>query len=77
MASLRKKISKHKCSQSHISAENIIHRSKLETMDLQIIKHNKLQYEDTEKIFRAAYFIAKNQRPFLDMPKLIDLQALN
>ncbi|XP_025190416.1 E3 SUMO-protein ligase KIAA1586-like [Melanaphis sacchari] len=55
-ASLRKKISKHKCSQSHISAENIIHR---------------------KKIFRTAYFIAKNQRPFLDMPKLIDLQALN
>lgn len=46
-------------------------------MDLQIIKHNKLQYEDTEKIFRTAYFTAKNQRLFLDMPKLIDLQALN
>jgi len=46
-------------------------------MDLQIIKNNKLQYESTDKIFRTAYFIAKNQRPFLDMPKLIDLQALN
>lgn len=77
MACLRKKISKHKCSQFHISTENIIHRSKLETMDLQIIKNNKLQYESIEKIFRTAYFIAKNQRPFLGMPKLIDLQALN
>jgi hypothetical protein len=46
-------------------------------MDKQIIKNNKLEDESTEKIFRSAYFIAKNQRPFLDMPKLIDLQALN
>ncbi|XP_025419314.1 E3 SUMO-protein ligase KIAA1586-like, partial [Sipha flava] len=34
-ASLRKKITKHKCSQSHISAENTIKRSKLEIMDKQ------------------------------------------
>lgn len=44
-------MSKHKCSQSHISAEYIIHRSTLETMDLKIIKASKLQYEITEKFF--------------------------
>lgn len=46
-------------------------------MDLQITKTSKLQYESTEKIFRTAYFIAKNQRPYVDMPKLVDLKVLN
>lgn len=36
-----------------------------------------MQFETTEKIFRTAYFIAKNQRPYVDMPKLVDLQVLN
>ncbi|KAL4141586.1 hypothetical protein QTP88_004202 [Uroleucon formosanum] len=50
-ASLRKKISKHKSSQPHITAESIIARSKQETFKLQ--------------------------RPYVDMPKLVDLQVLN
>jgi len=76
-ASLRKKISKHKGSQPHITAESIIERSKQETFELQVLKTTKLQFETTEKIFRTAYFIAKNQRPYVDMPKLVDLQVLN
>ncbi|XP_060867447.1 E3 SUMO-protein ligase KIAA1586-like [Metopolophium dirhodum] len=36
-ASLRKKISKHKCSQSHISAENIINRNMPKLIDLQAL----------------------------------------
>lgn len=46
-------------------------------MDKQILKTTKLEYESTEKVFKTAYFIAKNQRPFVDMPKLVDLQVLN
>jgi len=76
-ANLRKKILKHKSSQSHITAENIIERSKQETFELQVLKTTKLQFETTEKIVRTAYFIAKNQRRFVDMPKLVDLQVLN
>ncbi|KAL4121579.1 hypothetical protein QTP88_014066 [Uroleucon formosanum] len=76
-ASLRKKISKHKSSQPHITAESIIAHSKQETFELQVLKTTKLQFKTTEKIFRTAYFIAKNQRPYIDLPKLVDLQVLN
>ena len=31
----------------------------------------------TQKIFRTAYLISKNQCPFTDMPKLVDLQVIN
>ena len=75
--SLRKKISKHKSSQPHITAESIIARSNQETFELQVLKTTKLQFETTKKIFCTAYFIAKNQRPYVDMPKLVDLQVLN
>ncbi|KAL4108076.1 hypothetical protein QTP88_018331 [Uroleucon formosanum] len=33
--------------------------------------------ENTARIFRTAYLIAKNQCPYTDMPKLTDLQELN
>lgn len=33
--------------------------------------------ENTARIFRTAYLIAKNQRPYTYMPKLKDLQELN
>lgn len=44
---------------------------------MQVLKTTKLQFETTEKIFRTAYSIAKNQRPYVDMPKLVGLQILN
>jgi len=74
---LRKKISKHKGSQPHIDAERIIKRSKLETFELLVLKLRNWNLKTTEKIFRTAYSIAKNQRPYVDMPKLVDLQVLN
>lgn len=33
--------------------------------------------DQTKKIFRTAYLIFKNQRPYTDMPKLVDLQVIN
>lgn len=43
----------------------------------QIIKVSNLEHETTNKIFRTAYYIAKNQRPYTDLPKLVDLQSIN
>lgn len=42
-----------------------------------ILKNYLTEIETTEKVFKTAYFIAKNQRPFSDHPKLIDLQIYN
>lgn len=36
-----------------------------------------IDHENTEKIFRTAYLIAKNQKPYTDMPKLVDLHVKN
>jgi len=33
--------------------------------------------DQTQKIFRTAYLISKNQRPYTDIPKLVDLQVIN
>jgi len=41
------------------------------------LREIEIEIETTEKVFRTAYCIAKNQRPFSDHPKLIDLQIYN
>ncbi|CAI6370453.1 unnamed protein product [Macrosiphum euphorbiae] len=46
-------------------------------MPNQILKLSSIEEDNTKKIFRTAYFIAKNQRPFTDMPKLADLHQIN
>lgn len=76
-ANLRKKICKHKSSHSHLNAQQIINKSKIEMLPNQIIKVSNLEHETTNKIFRTAYYIAKNQRPYTDLPKLVDLQSIN
>lgn len=74
---LRKKISKHKSSQSHLHAERIIEKQKLEIMPTQVLKTPYIDIENTKRIFRTAYTIAKNQRPYTDMQNLVDLQIIN
>lgn len=74
---LRKKISKHKSSQSHLHTERIIEKQKLEIMQTQVLKTSYIDIENTKRIFRTAYTIAKNQRPYTDMPNLVDLQIIN
>lgn len=46
-------------------------------MPKQLMKLSDIESKTTEYIFRTAYYIAKNQRPYSDMPKLIDIQTKN
>lgn len=46
-------------------------------MPKQIIKLSDLNLKTTEYVFNTAYYIAKNQRPYSDLPKLIDLLSKN
>lgn len=57
--------------------ERIIHKSKFDDIPEHIKKLSKTEIKTTEKVFRTAYCIDKNQRPFSDHPKLIDLQIYN
>lgn len=41
------------------------------------MKLSNIHHKSTEKIFRTVYFITKNQKPYIDMPKLIDLHVNN
>jgi len=43
----------------------------------QVLKTSKIDLESTRRIFRTVYSIAKNQRLYVDMPKLMDLQIMN
>lgn len=74
---LRKKISKHKLSISHLNAQKIVDESKKKKMDEKLSEMVLSESNQTQKIFRTAYLISKNQRPYTDMPKLVDLQVIN
>lgn len=40
-------------------------------------KMSSLGHEQTQNAFRTIYLISKMQRPYIDMPKLVDLQIMN
>lgn len=46
-------------------------------MPAQVLKTSYIDIENTKRIFRTAYSIVKNQRPYTDMSKLVDLQIMN
>ena len=77
LASLRKKINRHKASLSHNTAAKIYAKSHEKTFEKQVDSMNKEQVRTTEKVLRTAYFIAKKDRPFSDQPDLLELQELN
>jgi hypothetical protein len=46
-------------------------------MENALGEQRKHLYDSTSRIFRSVYFLMKNNRPFTDLPTLVDLQALN
>lgn len=38
---------------------------------------DEVQMAKMEKLFTTAYYLAINERPFSDFPKLLELQAVN
>ena len=71
--SLRKKIFNHKTSAGHKAAQEILKMQQPEKLKSLIIEHNTA----TCNVFRTAYYVAKNDRPFTNNPDLLDLQQLN
>ena len=77
LASLRNKIKNHSESKAHHLAEKILQTRKkknlektVEDMDIQVSKCNV-------HVFRTAYYVAKNNRPFSDIESVIELQKIN
>ena len=77
LRALRKKIYQHRNSPSHKSAETVLAQAKTERIETVVAENNREQFDSTCKVFRTVYYVAKENRPFVDHPSLVDFQALN
>lgn len=75
--SLRKKISDHKKSLGHKQPITVTSTQESEQLKAAVVQQQSEQHETTCNIFRTAYIVAQQDRPFTDHPALIDLQRLN
>ena len=75
--SIRNKIYQHGDSDSHTKAAIILDTSKTNKLPEKLSEQQREHVACTCKIFRTVYYIAKNNRPFLDHPDLVELQTLN
>jgi hypothetical protein len=76
-SSLRKKIHIHKTSISHKACESIKAEHKKVLLETVVDNMNAKHVETTIRVFRTMYTIAKQNRPFTDLPVVIELQELN
>lgn len=76
-SSLRKKIFEHRSSNSHKNAVKVLADTKAEALKSAMSVAVKQQYEETCKVFRTAYYIAKQNRPYMDHSDLVTLQQQN
>jgi hypothetical protein len=78
-SSLRHKIREHRLSEAHIAAEKKLRATASDSEPIVAGINNLSENEHLEtcKIFRTAYHIAKNDRPYTDHPDLVTLQHLN
>lgn len=77
LCSLRNKIKRHYCSKAHAHAENIENLKKKDVLGKNVDTMNLSLLKETYSVFRTAYYLAKNNRPFTDHETLVELQQLN
>ncbi|KAF3833309.1 hypothetical protein F7725_026974 [Dissostichus mawsoni] len=74
MKSLRKKLNEHKSQMSTGHSK----KTKLRSFKIKLSKNSKIHFGfHLHNVFRTAYYIAKNNRPYSDHPGLIELQMIN
>ena len=77
LKSLRKKINEHKKSKAHAEAVKILQIRGEENFVTNIVDQQQHAWLASSNIFRTAYYLAKQNRPFTDHSSLVDLQRLN
>jgi len=77
LSSLRKKIHEHKNSQAHEEAINILETAKKDALLNLNAQSEQAVFQSTARVFRTAYYVAKNNKPFTDFESVIDLQEGN
>lgn len=60
-----------------MTAQSVTAKANEETIENVRDKMNLSNLESTIKVFRSAYYLAKNDRPFSDYSKLLQLQKMN
>ncbi|XP_069490039.1 E3 SUMO-protein ligase KIAA1586-like [Ambystoma mexicanum] len=74
---LRKKIMEHKASAAHTFAVDANKHKQKRTVVEAVQQCNANHLDATCRVFRTAYYLAKNDCPFTDHPNLIELQEVN
>ena len=77
LLSLRKKIHEHWNSQAHNEAIKILQTAKKDILLNMNATSQESAFESTARVFRTAYYVAKNNKPFTDFESLIELQQAN
>ena len=77
LKSLRKKVYEHRDSISHKKAEDLKNIQSDNVLKESFCHQQQEMYATTTRIFRTAYHVAQNNRPYTDHPLLLDLQATN
>ena len=77
LSSLRKKICEHRNSKAHQDAINILETAKKDVLLNLNAQSEQSAFQSTALVFRTAYYVAKNSKPFTDFEKLINLQQAN
>jgi OTU-like cysteine protease len=77
LRSLRKKMSTHVSSTAHRIAQEIMQQAEKGGMDKVLQSMNSDAIEMSCKVFRTAYYLARNDRPFSDHQSLLELQQAN
>ena len=71
LSSLRKKIREHRNSKAHQEAINILETAKKDVLLNLTAPSKQTAFQSTAQVFRTAYYVAKNSKPFTDFKKLI------
>lgn len=77
LSSLRKKMHIHEEGSAHVAAQTLLLESSKNTLGNAISSQQRHVYDSTDRIMRTVYSCMKNNRPFTDVPKMIELQEVN
>ncbi|RXM99424.1 hypothetical protein EOD39_11558 [Acipenser ruthenus] len=75
--SVRKKIFDHKTNIAHKRSLEICEAAKKEQIEIATARQESAYQENTCRVFRTEYTLAKLNRPFTDLPVLLNLQSEN
>ena len=74
---MTKKICLHRSSEAYKTAVSVLQSREEQRLKAAVANQKQQQHEETCRVFRTAYYIAKSDRPYNDHPALIELQQPN